>query len=66
MNHKATDHNSCEDCVNCTILEDRSEDMRRPYASCIKNHDITTIDVMEFKPTNNICNDYKAGEPTWI
>jgi hypothetical protein len=54
---------ACEDCKNCLILEDQSEDMRPPFPVCKKGHEIVVIDIMEFRPKHNTCHDFVEGDP---
>jgi len=56
----------CEDCKNCTIYEDQSEDMRPPFAVCSLGHDIVEVDIMEFTPLKDCKEDFEEGEPYYV
>ena len=66
MSQSTLYYQSCEDCVNCRVLEDRSEDMRPPTASCLKLYTIEIIGIMEFKPASGICPEFEEGEPEYL
>ena len=53
----------CQNCKNCTILEDRSEG-RTPFASCIKGQEIVELDICDFAP-KEYCKDFEAGEASY-
>ena len=56
----------CEDCKNCTIYEDRSEDMRTPSATCRLGHDIVEVQIMEWTPVKDCGEDFEGGEPDYV
>ena len=57
---------ACEDCVHCVILEDRSEDMRRPSAFCTLKIPMKEVDCMEWVPIGGDCPQFLAGEPEYL
>lgn len=56
---------SCEDCVHCVIVEDRSE-MRRPSAYCILKIPMKEIDCMEWVPIGGYCPQFIAGDAEYL
>jgi len=57
---------ACQDCKYLRVIEDRTDDMRKPYGYCSKEFDIVEIDIMEWRPQNGTCEMFLAGEPTEI
>jgi len=53
------DHQDCQDCKHCVVLEDRLEG-RIPFASCAKDHEIVELDICDFAP-KEYCKDFEAG-----
>lgn len=54
----------CENCIFCIVYEDQREDMRSPFPSCKKDHEILTLDTMDFVPATE-CGDFEEGEVEW-
>jgi len=57
-------HN-CTECKHLIIVEDRSQDIRPPIASCSKKVEIIETDICEWTPSKN-CQTFEQGEPEWI
>jgi hypothetical protein len=54
----------CEECVNASIY-DRDLDYT-PNLHCKLDHETIEVDIMEFHPKEETCEDYKEGDPEWI
>lgn len=63
MSKEQEQKQDCQDCKNCTILEDRLEG-RTPFASCKKYHEIVGLDICDFSP-KEYCKDFEAGEASY-
>ena len=56
---------ACEDCSNCVIVEDRTEEGRRPWAYCILKIPMQEVECMEWMPRGGTCPQFSAGEATY-
>ena len=54
----------CDECVNA-CLNDRDIDYT-PNLHCKLDHETVEADIMEFYPKEEICEDFKKGDPEYL